>query len=280
MLGAFDHHENTMLPRAFQLTLCTLLLLVLQACGGGGGGTATPGAVDPAGGSSTILSINSSRSGYGYLLQVYVPASYAGGSARYPVIYATDGDAAYPPEGRFANFQRIMERRGTQAILVGIGGTARRGTDYALPGARDYHAFLVQELIPLIESRYRADPKRRILSGLSLGGSFVATVLFIEAPGTLNFSHYLSSEGAFWQQDVLDLEQQLSDSIGNKSIPAMLLLARSDFQGTNGVVVNALYRKMAARGYNGLQLLETSFQANHVGMDNPSFEDAVSRILP
>jgi predicted alpha/beta superfamily hydrolase len=255
--------------------LVGMVVALLAACGGGGSEEAP---TEPVGSVTTAL-IRSAQTGYTYELQIYLPASYASGNTSYPVIYATDGDARYPPENRFINFKKILQRRGTNAILVGIGGTANRGNDFVLPGARLYHAFITQELIPFTEARFRADPARRMLSGLSLGGSFVATALFLEAPATLQFSHYISAEGSFWQQSFLDQEQQFSGTQGNKPVPATLILARSAWPNTNNLAVNALYHRMLARNYTGLGLVERAFEADHVGMDNPSFEDAVKMIF-
>jgi predicted alpha/beta superfamily hydrolase len=251
-----------------------IVVALLSACGGGSGEAAG----EPVGSVTTAV-IRSSQTGYTYELPIYLPASYASGNATYPVIYATDGDAAYPPERRFTNFKRILQGRGTDAILIGIGGTAVRSNDFVLPGARLYHAFITQELTPFVEARWRADPARRMLSGLSLGGSFVATALFLEAPATLHFSHYISAEGSFWQQSFLDLERQLSTTLGDKPMPATLILARSAWPNTNNLAVNALYQRMLARNHAGLRLVETAFEAGHVGMDNPSFEDAVKSIF-
>jgi hypothetical protein len=89
--------------------------------------------------------------------------SYHRGTARYPVIYATEGDAPYGTASggagspvtavsRFDVFRQIMQRRGTQAILVGIGGTDRRNTDFLLPTALAYRDFIEKELVPRIES--------------------------------------------------------------------------------------------------------------------------------
>jgi len=224
------------------------------------------------------------------------------------VIYATDGDSAFPPEGRFVNFTKILQRRAIDAILVGIGGTVRRKKDYVLPGAKAYHEFITRELIPFIESHFRADPKRRILSGVSLGGSFVVTSLFLEAPNTLFFSHYVSAEGSFFQPSFIAQEQKFSSTIGSKSIPATLILARGsasnkvqqqqfsaaigtksnlamanlarDFrEATNSAEVDSLYRRMLSRHYADLILIESSFATDHIGTDNPSFEDAVVRIF-
>jgi predicted alpha/beta superfamily hydrolase len=260
-------------------------------------------------GSVTSATINSAQTGSVYTLYIYLPASYGNGTATYPVIYATDGDAAFPPEGRFVNFTRILQRRGIDAILVGIGGTARRDKDYKLPGAKAYHEFITQELIPFVESRFRADPKRRILSGISYGGSFVVTSLFLEAPKILFFSHYISAEGSFFQpsfvaqehnfsstigtksipatlilargfeNDRVQQQQQFSAGIGTKSMPAVVDLARSLNEATNSAAVNSLYRRMVNRHFVDLILVETHFATDHIGTDNPSFEDAVVRIF-
>ena len=254
------------------------------------------------------ITIASLKTGADYPIGIYVPPSYANGTALYPVIYITDGDAPFPPDGRFANFKKILERRHIDAILVGIGGTARRNTDFVLPGARAYHAFITQELIPFIELQFRADPKRRVLSGISLGGSFALTSLFLEAPDRLYFADYISAEGSFYQPTFIALEKQFSDTVGTKSIPATVILARgsqnttSDAvfpssvggkslaasanlvrgysrEGTNSSDVDALYHRMDAHHYTDLTLVEMHFPTDHIGTDNPSFEDAIVRIL-
>jgi hypothetical protein len=61
----------------------------------------------------------------------------------------------------------------------------------ARAGVSRFHAFLRTELLSIIEPRYRADPRRRILFGQSLGGSqrnrryrAGLLTLFPKAPGT------------------------------------------------------------------------------------------------
>lgn len=273
-----------------------VVLAGLAACGGGSSVT-PPTTPPPPDGLSVVTELTAPRAepvgsraaagvvsgltGGFYALDIYLPAGYAQGSARYPVIYVTDGDANFPPLRRFDNFMAVLQRRGTPAILVGIGDTQRRAIDLALPGALSYRTFLVRDLVPFIESRLRADPRRRMLSGLSLGGSFVVSALLAEAATGPAFSHYISAEGAFWQSSFIEQEQQVSDTLGNRSLAATLILAHSSLPGpgTNGAVTSALYNKMRARNYNGLQLIETSFANDHVGVDNPSFEDAVIRIF-
>lgn len=285
---------------------CVLcVVFALTACGGAADVRNSP--QDEAR-SVTLARIDSAQTGATYPIFVYLPASYDSGSTTYPVIYATDGDATIPPENRFVNFARILQRRQIDAILVGIGGTARRKKDFLLPGAIAYHAFLTQELIPFIESHFRADPRQRILSGISFGGSFVVTALFLEAPKTLSFSHFISVEGSFWQRSFLAQEQEFTETIGTKSIPATLILARgapgpTEFpqlrggggstsmsgaldlsrgfnpDNTNDVEVKAFYQRMMNRHYDGLTLIEKDYNTGHIETDNPSFDDAMARIF-
>jgi predicted alpha/beta superfamily hydrolase len=282
-----------------------LIVATLTACGSGIKPQEVP---TDAIGSEVAATIHSTQTDAVYTLYIYLPPSYRSGTAPYPVIYATDGDAAFPPDSRFGNFTKILQRRHIDAILVGIGGTQRREKDFLLPGATAYHAFITQEIIPFIESHFRADPKRRILSGISYGGSFVVTAFFLEAPNTLFFSHYISAEGSFFQPSFIALEQKFSSTIGSKNIPATLILAhgsannklqqqqfsaaggtkslpamanlsRGFSEATNGAVVDSFYRRMVSRHYPDLILIETSFSTDHIGTDNPSFEDALVRIF-
>ena len=297
------------------------LVLVMSSCGGGGGGggggallpvavvpatappadapPATPPAAPPAPAepappaeqpppaTSRVVSdtITSAKTGATYPIDIYLPASYDGGSASYPVIYAMDGDAIFnPPGSRFANFKDILDERGTQAILVGIGGSARREQDYTLPGARPYHEFLTLELVPFIETRYRADVKKRLLTGLSLSGSMAGIALFLEgAAGNLTFSHFLSFEGAFAFQEAeyQNLEQEMHDALSGKPLPATLILTRcGNPKECNFTPVDGMYMRLLARGYQGLTVTELTYSSTHTQTDIPSFTDAVAKLLP
>jgi hypothetical protein len=259
-------------------------------------------------GKSMVATIESTHVNYTYPIYIYLPPSYSDGANTYPVVYATDGDTSFPPDGRFANFRNILQRRGIDAILVAIGGTERRRKDYVLPAAIAYHEFIAQELIPFIESHFRADPKRRVLSGISLDGSFVVTELFLEAPDATLFSHYISAEGSFFQPSFMaqehkfygaigstpvnatlilargavinsPLQQQFSSAMASKSGPAIANLARSLGEETNSSDVETFYRRLLNHHLTGLTLIETKFGTDHVGTDNPSFDDAVVKIF-
>jgi enterochelin esterase-like enzyme len=281
--------------RALALVCACALLAVLSACGGGGGGGGGSGVLPilpPAGGvpvqpgpaaSGRVVSetLQSASNGVRYPIEIFIPAAYDSSSDPVPTIYALDADATNGlPDTRFTNLKNILLKRGTKAILVGIGNSARRQEDYNFPGADAYHAFLTKELVPYIESKYRADATKRMLTGLSTSGNLAATALFLEAPDNLVFSHFLSIEAAFWQQEGENnaLEKKMFDALAGRPLPVTLILAHCT-TGGNEPVVTAMYRRMAARGYAGLQLFDTAFDATHVGADVLAFEDAIVRIF-
>ncbi|MCR6476296.1 alpha/beta hydrolase-fold protein [Variovorax sp. ZS18.2.2] len=278
-------------PRARGDGYCVILAGV-SACGGGGGGGGGLPILPPTGGvpiqpgpstSGRVVTdtFQSTANGVRYSIEIFIPTAYDSSSDAVPTIYALDGDATNGlPDTRFTNLKNILVKRGTKAILIGIGNSARRQEDYNFPGANAYHTFLAKELIPYVESKYRADPKKRMLTGLSTSGNLAATALFLEAPDNLVFSYFISIEAAFWQQETqnYDLEKKMFDALAGRPLPVTLILAHC-VSGGNEPAVMAMYRRMAARGYAGLQLLDTAFDATHVGADVLAFEDAIVRIF-
>jgi hypothetical protein len=280
--------EGHDMHQEFQPIRRTALLAIagaLAACGGGGSGD--NGAPSEAVGQVINSTLRSTATGSTYPIQVFLPQSYATGTASLPVIYATEGDAPYGSSGsgsfrtRFDTFKEVMQRLGTQAILVGIGGTAWRGTDFLLPGASKYLDFILKELAVSIERQYRADPKRGVLSGLSHGGYFVLAALVLEAEAGLapSFSHYLSTELSFGEHTspagVLAFEKR----IDGKPLPATLFIAGAR-NGNHPLIGIPLYNQMAAQNLPGLVLLKAEYEASHVGADVPAFEDAMKRFFP
>lgn len=128
-------------------------------------------------------------------IYIRLPQDYAENpSKRYPVVYLLDGDSLFPilaANHLFLHFDENMP----EAIVVGIayGSFApainKRDYDFSAPaadattgqgGAPAFHAFLKDELLPTVESRYRADPERRVLFGNSRGGYFVLWSAFTD----------------------------------------------------------------------------------------------------
>lgn len=286
--------QQKWLRRALAVMGSFVLIAAVSACGGGGGGgggggvpilppTGTAPVQPPPTANGRVVSdaVTSSVNGVRYPIEVFIPAAYDSSSDAVPIIYAFDGDATNGlPDTRFTNLKNVLLKRGTKAILVGIGYTARRQEDYNFPGANAYHTFLTKDLVPYIESKYRADPKKRMLTGLSTSGNLAATALFLEAPDNLVFSYFISIEAAFWQQEAENnaLEKKMFDALAGRPLPVTLILAHCA-SGCNEVPVKAMYKRMSERGYVGLQLIDTEFNSTHVGTDVLAFDDAIVRIF-
>ncbi|WP_157755071.1 alpha/beta hydrolase [Variovorax boronicumulans] len=246
------------------------------------GGTPTPPPADTGRGRVVQASVKSEATGATYPLHIYLPSGYDGATTTYPAIYITDGDAVFNQSvTRFQNFTDILEKAGKKAIVVGIGGTARRNTDYLMPGAKPYHDFLTDQLVPYVESNYRANPAKRMLSGLSNGGVFTLIAFFTEgAAGKFTFQYFFPSDppvkGASAQLE--PLESQMYANSSTREIPVTLLLGFAA-ANTGGPEITALHDKIAAHNYKGLLLSVKGYPGGHTPMDLPSFEDIVARFI-
>jgi len=225
-------------------------------------------------GDSALVALPATKLGNFYNVSIIVPKGYDSNSDPLPVIYALDA------QFRLQSLAEVMQQAEARAILVAIDDRNRRQTDFNIPGAVDYLAFLTKDLIPYVELNYRADPRRRVLSGLSTGGNFPFHALYLEAPSKWSFAHYWSSEGAFWQQaDIVYAEESwMIDAVGRSSFPVTLIMARGALgAATNSTVVRALYDQIASRHYEGMRLLDLFYpQLGHVPMDAPSFRDSLA----
>jgi predicted alpha/beta superfamily hydrolase len=143
-----------------------------------------------------------------YRLAVCFPDDYASTQQAYPVMYLLDGSILF---GMAASLTGLLNMFGTlpKMIVVGINYNFRsygklfqlRELDFKIPQVQDappdshadrFLAAIKQEIIPFVESNYRADPAERIIYGYSSSGFFVLYALFHE-PGL--FRRYLAGSG-------------------------------------------------------------------------------------
>lgn len=142
-------------------------------------------------------SLGSASVGDSFVIQVRVPASYAGSEKKYPVLYVLDGDKCFGLAADTAEWL-AWAKDAPEIIIVGIAyGQGRdwwqkRSRDLTptkdaekvwgewpmAGGAAKFQDFLAGELFPFIESRYRALSDDRAVAGISLGGLFGAFSLF------------------------------------------------------------------------------------------------------
>jgi hypothetical protein len=164
---------------------------------------------------SQVLKINSSVTGQEYVLHVQLPQHYNDTSRTFPVVYLLDSQWDFP---------LITAIHGDQyydgfmpGVIVGItwGGEnpnydKRRAFDLTptnngqpaqFGNAEKFLSFIKKEVIPFVESKYRADKNNRTLAGHSFGGLFTLYALFTE---TELFNQYISGSPA-WSWDKASL---------------------------------------------------------------------------
>ena len=251
-----------------------VLTLALSSCGGGGGTHSASSSQD----GYATHTISSASTNFSYEVRVWLPSSYATSTAAFRTIYALDC------EYRFETLKGALQTTGTQAILVNVcdGSTNRRFVDFTLPGARSFYRFLTTELIPFVESRYRADPAARVLSGHSLSGQFVMYALFFEDPSNRFFKSVISEECSCWYDaggrpslalpEAWELEQSMYEA--TRILPVNLVLA-GDRLG-NYQQVRLLQDTLDARHYHSLRMVHYEYSFGHSSMDGPSFIDALT----
>jgi hypothetical protein len=271
--------------RSALVAVVVAIASLLAACGGGGGGgsVAVPPPFENVGRTESF-SVLSASTAFNYPITVYLPPQYDENTqSKLPVIFAVDGDATfgYPLNvTRFEALKQEMQLHRTAAILVGVGGTARRNTDFLPPGSVPYHQFLTQELVPRIDAQYRTDTGMRILSGLSYGGTITFLAFTYEGAGNATFKQFWSTETA--QPNgmgfvLFDAEAAMASAVQTRPVPVTLFFAGSP--GANGPYVDSLYAQVASRHYTGLDLEHASYATTHVGADIPAFDEALARFI-
>lgn len=141
-------------------------------------------------GFSTVHRIDLERPGreQRYTLLVREPESYRENpERRYPAVYLLDGGLTFAALGGYYRYLRLGEEV-PELFVVGISyGTEdwrqgnARSRDYTAPaaerdfwgGAGEFLTFLLERIVPTVETSFRVDPQRRILFGQSIGGQFV-----------------------------------------------------------------------------------------------------------
>ncbi len=178
------------------------------------------GALDQAGRKETIavpsqyiLSTRTIDGVTGRGAQVWLPRGYdQQPGRRYPVLYMHDGQNVFIPGGPYGTWAAeqtaaalIRAARVSELIIVGIDNSSQRLVEYNpdWPGSvnANYNRFLVEELIPAIDARYRtlSGPQNTGICGSSFGG--VASLSAAVAhPGV--FGQVAALSTSFWATDI------------------------------------------------------------------------------
>lgn len=208
-----------------------------------------------------------SPSGVEHRFRVFLPPGYHENTLkRYPVLYMHDGHNLFLKEEAFlGNTWRtdevlnILDKMNAieEVIVVGINPHDRRN-EYTMPGYEDYGRFLVEELKPLIDGKYRTliGPTNTAAMGSSLGG-VVSFYLGWRWPEVFGKIACLSS--TFTYRD------NLLDRVSTESKRKLRIYLDSGWPGDNYEATRSMRDRLIWKGYRpGSELLYLAFpEAKH-----------------
>ena len=138
-------------------------------------------------------------------VRVFLPGGYQRSNARYPVLFANDGQDL-EALGVVRTMDSLVRSGSMQPIIVvAIGAGEDRLQNYGTVGqtnvqglggrAGAYERFLLDEVWPLVEGRYRILPREAAIMGWSLGG---LSAFHIAWRNSEKFSRVGVFSGSFW----------------------------------------------------------------------------------
>lgn len=264
--------------RKHGLSLALILSFLLSACFQGQTLHPTPTTVSP-----TIISnspgtslppvtladsemrnIKSTNTGRDYDIYILLPPDYAQNTDKnYPVLYVLDGQwdfKLYASIYGGLHYDEFVP----DMIIVGItysGPNPDYETLRAMdltPAAVGYHpgsgdapkflTFIKEELFPLIESNYRTDPTRRILTGSSYGGLFTLYALLTDPS---MFSGYIAGSPVVTYNASMMYDIEKAYASEHKDLPVKLFIAVGGLEELK-FPVEDFAKRLQDRNYNGL----------------------------
>ena len=233
-----------------------------------------------------VRQLHSSATERDYDIYVRLPEEYTQDQVtHYPVLYVLDGqwdfkllDSIYGG----LHYDRFVPAM----IIVGITYSgentdaeyeALRAMDYTpvassyISGSGDaprFFSFLKEELLPFIESSYRADPSWRVLMGSSFGGTFTLYAMFTEP--TL-FHAYVAASPAVPYGQGFTFQQEASYASKHKDLPVRLFLSVGEIEEL-AVPVQEFMQVISERGYSGLEMETRTIEGErHAGNKPEAF---------
>ena len=225
--------------------------------------------------------ITSVYTGRSYEISIYLPASYYDSDQAFPIIYALDGESA------FDVFADQIDRQQKDVVLASIHNHSEstRNLDYLYydgtgneSGGADFYTYLVAELMPYVEGRYRIDAGRRALHGHSHGGNFTAYSIFEDAIGFGAFNTFIASEPTLWINEgpLLDSQNLLRATVDELDINVYL---GSGLPGNplnpNPDATEALFDYFTSSSFENLRIQYYSYDLGHGAMALPFFTDVL-----
>lgn len=250
-------------------------------------------------------------SGRDYQVFVAFPPSYKEHpERRYPVLYVSDADYAFPLIKQISRRLNVEEPTVEEFILVGLsyakgeGGMQSRRRDYTPTGAGTtdapagakhgqadaYIKYIRDQVFPFIAKRYRTNENRRMFLGHSYGSLLGMQILFSD-PGL--FSGYILGSPSIWYDHryMVGKEKAYSDTHNDLHAKIYMYVGEyeeikprdSRYTKTVNMVTDAknMERAIKSRKFPSLSMrLDVLNDENHMTVAPRGFTHGLKYLLP
>ena len=250
-------------------------------------------------------------SGRTYQVFVALPPSYGEQpQRRYPVLYVTDADYAFPVIKQIGRRLNVERPNVEEFILVGLsyakgeGGAQSRRRDYtptpngpstapadAVHGkAAAYAAYVRDQVLPFVAKRFRTDERRRLFLGHSYGALLGSEILFSEPR---LFDGYILGSPSFWYDRRHMAEREKAYAAKHKDLPARVYMYIGEYEemrpgdpryakDVNMVTdTRTMDRALRSRNYPSLRLeTEVLNDEDHFTVAPRGFTRGLKHLLP
>lgn len=246
---------------------------------------------------SETLKITSTANNQEYELYIQLPPSYQTSKKSYPVAILQDVRVTVPEVEKALN--NLGGKDVENIILVGISysiGTppkisrTRDFTPTYAPNEKGAHSleaqkhsgkageyiqFLGDDLIPLLQKKYRINEEKKIFIGHSFGGLLGVYTLLVNAD---LFDSYIISSPSLWYDNraIFHLEDAFSKENTSMNAHVLMYIGELESQSKRGNMVQDLLnleRILKSRNYEGLNV-------NATVVDGASHFNSLPQLLP
>jgi len=226
---------------------------------------------------TSTFSIHAASNGADYTINVALPYDYDTNGADYATIYVLDGEENFNYVAE--QCERISGDASTQNVLVvSIGYGNDRAIDYTPETAdgtggraEQFMLFIRDELIPRIESDYRADTSRegRIILGHSFGG-LLAAYAFTNHNNV--FSNYLMLSPSLWYDEQVLLRLEQNNRLHNANNHHLIYLGLGELERAGNMLASfEAFHQRLENHYPGISLARhLAPHQDHVGSKKPN----------
>jgi predicted alpha/beta superfamily hydrolase len=228
---------------------------------------------------SELRTMRSTSTGRDYDIYVHLPSTYDKDKVKkYPVLYILDAQWDFKLMDSVLG-GLVYDEFMPEIIMVGITYSgenpdynALRATDltptFTGPGSGEapkFLNFMQNELVPFIESSYRADPHHRVLQGSSFGGLFTIYAMFSNPQF---FSAYIAASPAVTYDNGVGFRIEEQYAKNHKELPAKLYLGVGGAEGL-AQPVQQFMQTLKAHNYKGLKLETHVFDGERHSSNKP-----------